>query len=394
MRVHPSRRILAGLAFVLAGTTSSLAADAQAFGERLKGLMAEQQVTLAYAGATSEGDDVLLSGATVRGSEPGEDAVTLGDLRFENVTGSTPEGWRVQRLAPADIDRTDGPTRTRVSGIVVEGLQIPPAGATAPAAASPMFFDRAAVGSLTAERDGRPVVTAESIELRTAGGAEAGYSGTFGVQRFTADTQASGGGRGSTVMADLGYPQLTGNVSGTGSWNPQSGALTLDPLQVAVDDAGTLKFAYTITGYTPSFIQSLGQISQQMQASGGQNEGAGMAVIGLISQLYLQSAELAFTDNSLTNRLLDYYAKQNNQTREQMVTGLVGSLPLALGYLQNPEFQAEVTAAVKDFLENPKALRIAIAPAAPVPATQILGAAMGAPQTLPQVLNLSVRSGN
>ncbi len=114
-----------------------------------------------------------------------------------------------------------------------------------------------------------------------------------------------------------------------------------------------------------------------MQASGGQNEGAGMAVIGLISQLYLQSAELAFHDNSLTNRLLDYYAKQNNQTREQMVTGLVGSLPLALGYLQNPEFQAEVTAAVKDFLENPKALRIAIAPAAPVPATQILGAAWG-----------------
>ncbi len=101
-----------------------------------------------------------------------------------------------------------------------------------------MFFDRAAVGSLTAERDGRPVVTAESIELAPRR-CQAGYSGTFGVQRFTADTQASGGGRGSTVMADLGYPQLTGNVSGTGSWNPQSGALTLDPLQVAVDDAGT-----------------------------------------------------------------------------------------------------------------------------------------------------------
>ncbi len=77
-----------------------------------------------------------------------------------------------------------------------------------------------------------------------------------------------------------------------------------------------------------------------------------------------------------------------------MVTGLVGSLPLALAYLQNAEFQAQVTAAVKNFLENPKSLRIAIAPPAPVPATQILGAAMGAPQTLPQVLNLSVTSGN
>ncbi len=39
-------------------------------------------------------------------------------------------------------------------------------------------------------------------------------------------------------------------------------------------------------------------------------------------------------------------------------------------------------------------MTLTIAPPAPVPATQILGAAMGAPQTLPQILNLTVRSGN
>ncbi len=126
MCIRPAASSRVSLAFVLAGTTSSLAADAQAFGERLKGLMAEQQVTLAYAGATSEGDDVLLSGATVRGSEPGEDAVALGDLRFENVTRLDAGRLAGPAPRPADIDRTDGPTRTRVSGIVVEGLQIPP----------------------------------------------------------------------------------------------------------------------------------------------------------------------------------------------------------------------------------------------------------------------------
>ncbi|RIY03559.1 hypothetical protein D3218_02050 [Aureimonas flava] len=393
MRVLPSRRILAGLAFVLAGTTSSLAADAQAFADRLKAVMADQKVTLSFAGATSEGDDVLLRSATVRGAAPGEDAVSLGDLRFEDVSGSTADGWRVARVAPGDIDRTDGPTRTRVSGIVVEGLQIEGTNATTPSV-SPLFLDRIAVASASVERDGQGLASLQGVETRMAAGAEGGYSGTFGVQSFTVDTQPADGGRGSAVMADLGYRQFTGNVLGSASWNPQSGALTLDPLQVVVNDAGTLDFSYTLTGYTPSFIQSLSQISQQMQANGGQNDASGMAVIGLISQLYLQSAELAFTDASLTNRLLDYYAKQNNQTREQMVSGLVGSLPLALAYIQNPEFQAQVTGAVKDFLENPQSLRISIAPPAPVPATQILGAAMGAPQTLPQVLNLSVRSGN
>ncbi|WP_279483238.1 hypothetical protein [Aureimonas sp. SK2] len=396
MRVLPSRRIVAGLAFVLAGTTSSLAADAQAFAERLKAIMAEQQVELSYSGATSEGDDVLLSGTTLRGTGAAAgDATSLGDLRFESVTGSTPEGWRVGRVAPGDVDVTEGPTRTRASGMVVEGLQI---AGTAPAATavSPLLFDRLALGSMNVEQEGRPVFSLETAELRTAGTAESGYTGTFGVQRFTADTQAATTEEtpAKATMRELGYAQLAGSMSGNASWTPQSGALTLDPLKVTVDDAGTLDFSYTITGYTPSFIQSLTQLSQQMQASGGQNDASGMAVIGLISQLYLQSAQLSFTDDSLTNRLLDYYAKQANQTREQMVTGLVGSLPLALAYLQNAEFQAEVTAAVKDFLENPEALRISIAPPAPVPATQILGAAMGAPQTLPQVLNLTVTSGN
>ncbi|WP_416355424.1 hypothetical protein ACLNGM_14205 [Aureimonas phyllosphaerae] len=392
MRVLQSRRILAGFALVLASTTSSLAADAQAFAERLKAAMASQQVVLDYSSATSDGNDVILSAANLHGGAPGDSPLPLGDLRFQGVTGSTPEGWRVERVAPADIDRTEGPTRTRASGIVIEGMQIPPAnGGTA---ASPVFFDRMAVANVTAEHEGRQVLGVDGVELRTGGGNGTAYSGTFGVQRFTVDTQATGGEGGSAVMADLGYQQLVGTMTGNGSWNPQSGALTLDPLQIAVDNAGTLNFAYTITGYTPSFIQSLSQLSQQMQASGGQNEASGMAVIGLISQLYLQSAELSFTDNSLTNRLLEYYAKQNNQTREQMVSGLVGSLPLALAYIQNPDFQAQVSGAVKDFLENPQSLRISIAPAAPVPATQILGAAMGAPQTLPQVLNLSVRSGN
>ncbi len=289
MRVLSSRRVLAGLAFVLAGTTSSLAADAQAFGDRLKALMAEQEATLSYTAASSEGDDVILADASVRGNGPGEEALPLGDLRFEGVSGSTPDGWRVVRVAPADIDQTEGPTRLRASGLVIDGLQIRGTNAGT-ASASPIFFDRVAIGSLTAEQDARPVFSMNGAELRTGGDEQKGYTGTFGVQSFTADTQGPEGGEGSKVMADLGYQQLTGSASGNASWNPQSGALTLDPLQVVVNDAGSLNFAYTITGYTPSFIQSLTQISQQMKASGGQNESSGMAMIGLISQLYLQSA--------------------------------------------------------------------------------------------------------
>ena len=42
------------------------------------------------------------------------------------------------------------------------------------------------------------------------------------------------------------------------------------------------------------------------------------------------------------------------------------------------------------FLNDPQALSITIAPENPIAATQIMGAAMGAPQTLPKVLSLTV----
>jgi len=393
MSALSARSVVAGLALVLAASTSALAADAQAFGERLKSVMAGQSVVLSYASATADGDDVVLGDAKIAPQRPGAEALGLGDLRFEDVAGSTPEGWRAGRVVLNDVDQAEGGTRVTVSGAAVEGLSLKGTNDTS-AALSPVYFERANVGTVGIEKDGKSVVGVENVRLQNAGSATEGYRSTFDVGKFRVDTTASGAPGGAAVMTELGYPQVSGDVSGVASWNPQSGALTLSPLQIEVDDAGELAFAYTITGYTPSFIQSLAQLSEQMKATNGQSEGAGMAVIGLVSQLYLQSASLEFEDRSLTNRLLDYFAKQNNQNRAQLVASLTGMMPLALGYLQNPAFQAKVSSAVTDFLQNPQSLRIEIAPPAPVPATQIIGAAMGAPQTLPQVLNVDVRSGN
>lgn len=392
MTVLRSRSLLAGLAILLAGSSSAFAVDGQAFADRLKAVMATQNTTLSYSGVSTEDDDVILNGAQVAASGPAAQPIALGDLRFEDVSGSTPEGWRVGRVQLADVDQTDDGVRVTVAGAQAEGLLIKGTGDQT-ATFAPISFDRAQIDSVNVERGGRTAMSLENGRVENLAAAEGGYRSNFGIGRFTIDATSPGDGQ-TTPIAAIGYPQLTGDLTGSGSWEPQTGALTLDPLQLEIENAGELSFSYTITGYTPSFIQSLTQLSQQLQASQGGNDGAGMAIIGLISQLYLQSAELNFVDRSLTNKVLDYYAGQNNQTREQLVDQLVGALPLALSYIQNAEFQAQVAGAVRDFLQNPQALNIAIAPQNPVPATQIIGAAMGAPQTLPQVLNLSVRSGN
>ena len=65
-------------------------------------------------------------------------------------------------------------------------------------------------------------------------------------------------------------------------------------------------------------------------------------------------------------------------------------LPSMLTYIQNPAFQTKVQDAVSAYLTNPENLSIVVAPQTPVPATQVIGAAMGAPQTLPEVLKLDI----
>jgi hypothetical protein len=347
---------------------------------------------LEFGTVATEGDDVVVNDARVSPSEGGATPYVLGTLRFQNVSGSNSEGWRVERLQLNDISQTNEDVTTNVTGVLLQGLTIRPDTANT-AVLSPLFLERSTVGSVAVEKGGRNMVAVSDLGVVTQPSDGDGLASTVKLGRFTFDTTATGNPGLAQVMSELGYPQLSGSLQGAGSWKPQTGALSLDDLKIAVEQAGQLDLAYTITGYTPSFIQSLSQVSQQLQASNGQNENAGMAVIGLISQLYLQSATISFQDQSLTNRVLDYFAKQNNQPRDQFVQSLKATIPLGLAYLQNPAFQAQVSEAINDFLSNPRSIRIAIEPTAPIPATQILGAAMGAPQTLPQVLNLTVRSG-
>ena len=383
-----TRGIMAGLIVGLMSSTAAHAADGEAFAQRLKTLLAPQGVTLNYTGVSESGDDVVLEGASIAGE--GEQ-LELGDLTFENVDGTVEQGFTAARIGLRDVDRTESDSRLQVTGMEVEGLRLAgTAAATDPALPSNIQIDRAGFDAITMQHQGKDVLTVGATELTSEEGSAGGISGTFDVSRFSFDTTVEPESEGARTMAAIGYPQIHGSMSGQAEWNPADGLLKLDPLKIIWNDAAELDFAYTITGYTPAFIQQLSQLQQQMAANPEGSDSTGMAMLGLISQLYLNNARLAITDNSLTNKLLDHYAERNGQTREQLVQQLQAMLPSMLAYIQNPAFQTKVQDAVSAYLTNPGNLSIAVAPQTPVPATQVIGAAMGAPQTLPEVLNLDI----
>ncbi|NDV86950.1 hypothetical protein GTW51_09565 [Aurantimonas aggregata] len=383
----------AATAALLLCTSSALAVDAQAFADRLKAVASTQSVEMSFDSAEEDGDDVVLRGVRFSPASA-EDGDKIDAITFENVTGSTAEGWTVERVPIADIDETEEGTHSTVTGIVIEGLHLVGTEATdTPIAmtSADFFFDRAAVESVNVEKDGRKVFSLSGAEMENEIADDGTLTSEFDSGTFDADfTAANDDAESAATMRDLGYATLGGNIAGTATWNPTTGLLELDPFDIDLTDAGSLSFTYAISGYTPAFIESLKQIQQQMEANPDNQSAAGMAMMGLVSQLFLNSADLVFVDDSLTDKLLDYYAEKNGETREQLIGRLTGMLPGMLSYLQNPTFQEEVIAAVTTFLNDPQSLSIAIAPNAPVPATQLIGAAMGAPQTLPGVLALSV----
>lgn len=381
---------LATTTLLLLSSAPAFAVDAEAFAERLKAVAQKQNMSLTFDSAEADGDNVVLKGVSgAKADEKGK----VAEIVFENVSGSTPDGWDVARIAFPDFDETEDGVHTRITGIVIEGMELVGTNAAdAPAAMkfSDFYFEGATIGSVDVEKDGKTVFSLADASIGNEIGDDGTFTAEFDLGDFTADLTAGDDAEATKTIQEVGYSTLSGEISGSATWTPASGLLELDPFDINLKDAGSLSFTYGISGYTPAFIESLQQLQQQMAANPDNQQASGMAVMGLISQLYLNAADITFVDDSLTGKLLDYYAEKNGQTREQLIEGLIGMLPMFLSYLQNPDFQKDVTDAVTAYLNDPKSLSISIDPANPVPATQLIGAAMGAPQTLPSVLSLTV----
>lgn len=388
MNVSTPRGILAGLALVLLASGSALGADAQAFGNRLKEAASGSSLPLNFQSAEASGDNVVLKGVTL-GS--GEDSSKLGDVTFESVTGSDAQGWKVARIPFSDIDTTQEGKAISVTGMAVEGLRIAgKEGASTLPGEAPYFFDSAAVNGVKVTNKGKEIISLGATTFTNAVDGDGKVSSDFTLGDFALDFVGSGEDDAAKTMTEVGYPQLSGDGSVATNWDPKSGDWNVDPFRLTAENAGELNVSYGIAGYTPTFAKSLGAIQKQMASSPEAAQSSGMAIIGLLSQLSIGSLEINFIDASLTGKLLDYYAKQNGQSREELISTIDRMVPQMLAALNNPGFQTEVSNAVTTFLKDPKSLTISVDPDKPIAATQLLGAAMGAPQTLPAVLQLHV----
>jgi hypothetical protein len=361
--------------------------DAQAVFDGLKRQLGAQGLEVSAVSVTAEGsNNVVISGISV--GVPGEDDVfKFEGLLLEDVMEADNGAYVIGRMsAPAATMTEDGIT-VEFEGATVEGFYVAGPEETDPIVAAGLYrvleigeVEVSAAGSTMFKLDG---VVSKMSAYEPGGTMEFDAE----VEGFSIDFTKVPEPDVQKTMGELGYDQMSGRMTMTGSWDTSSGDMTADQVY-EVDDAATLNIGLSIGGYTPELVAALQKMQADMQDQG--DEAMGLAMMGLMQQLEIGGLSIEIVDRSATGRILDFVAKEQGTNREGIVAQAKGILPFALAQLQNPEFAAKVSAAVGSYLDNPGSLQIVSAPASPVPVAQIMAAGMSAPHTLIDVLAVDV----
>lgn len=382
------RFLLLSAAVVAAPLSAAQAQDVNAALERFKALWEEQGMAIEWENAAISGDDAVLENVTV--TSAGED-FEVSNIAFEDISDD-PEGYRVRSITMDDfeVEGEDG-FYAAVSGIGMNNVLMPNDDVRDNYGGF-IFYEKAHVDDARISVDGVDVASMTNAQITITppvSGAPISYTGS--VEKFFVDLSLAKDSEQWPIIEALGYQQISGSIKSSGKWNPQDGDFELTETNITINDAGTLGMSFTLGGYTRELIASLREIQQQMADDPEADSTAqGMAALGLMQQMSFRSAEISFTDDSLTSKVLELVAQMQGMSKTDVAAIAKGAVPFAVSQLGDSDFTASTTQAVSAFLDNPKVIRITAKPANDVPFALIMAEGMSTPQGLIKTLNVKV----
>lgn len=394
MTIHRSTfQKLAFSTFLLtASLGSAWAQDTTAVADRLKALLANQGMELAWTGVSGDTSSMVLEGVSVKAAGE-KDAFPIGDVTLEGVQDAN-GGYTIDTVSTQPFSHDEDGVTLEASPFIMHDLTLPAEGSTDPMG-SLMLYKSAEMASMSIKTGDKDAFTMSdfSVEITPpADGNAMEFSG--GVDKFTGDLSLIDDPKSKAVIDALGYQNITGNMEIEGSWQPSDGKMELSKYDVTVDNAGTFGMTFDVSGYTLDFVKSVQELQKKMaaQPEGADKSAQGMAMLGLMQQLSFNGASIRLDDDSLTNKVLDYVAKQQGMSAKDIANQAKAIVPFGMAQLNNPELTAQTTAAVSAYLDNPKSIEILAEPASPVPFATIMAGAMSNPANLTKTLGVSVKA--
>ncbi|ACI58580.1 conserved hypothetical protein (plasmid) [Rhizobium leguminosarum bv. trifolii WSM2304] len=384
------RLMMASTAFLaLAGP--SFALDGADMMKKLNAATSAGGTVITFEKADVDGDTVTATGVQVGSASLPGDTLKIGELTFEGVEETEGGGYHAKTVSFPDIDMSQEEGRFSAKDIEIAGLTIP-ANATGETLNDILLYETVSTGPIALNVKGKDVFAIEGIESNLER-QDGGFTYDANVAGLKADLSQVEDASAKDAIDKLGLATIDGTVTMKGSWEVDSGKIAVDEYAFDFKNIGRLNIAVDFSGYTLAFVKSLQEAMKTAEANPNKeeaNQAVGLAMLGLMQQLTFNSASIRFDDASITKKALDYAGAQQGVTGDQLTQSLKGLVPIMMAQLNLPELQNQVSAAVNSYLDGPKNLTVSAAPEKPVPFPMIIGAAMGAPNTIPSVLGVKV----
>lgn len=369
---------------------AAYAQDANAVAERFKKVMAGQSMNFTWTAVSGDATSLVLEGVTFTPAGQSE-AVPMGKLTLEGVTEQN-GGYRIETISTEPYSVTEEGATIDISEMTFTGVVLPAEGSTDPVA-SMLMYEGADLASVSVKMADKTAfsMTGLAVEVTPPTDGKA-LEFTGAAEKFTADLSLVEDPQSKAAIDALGYQTINGYFELTGSWQPTDGRMALSQYDISVENAGTLGMTFDLGGYTPAFLKSMQDMQKKMaeQPAGADNSAQGLAMLGLMQQLTFHAANIRFDDDSLTGKVLEYVAKQQNMKPEDIANQAKAIVPFLTGQLNNPELSAQITAAVTKYLDDPQSIEVDATPPAPVPFALIAAGAMSTPLDLPKTLGVTV----
>jgi len=392
MSFYRTTRLMLSSAAILSFAGSAFALDSADLLQKLNAAYAIQGGVLATEGVDVDDTTVTLKGASFKPLAGGQ-GVPLGKVTMTGVTEEDDGGYTIDKVTFPDISVTNEGVTFTASDMSLGGLTVP-ADANAEGIDGLLLYSNAHTGPISISKDGKEVASLKDMDFSmTPTHDDAGFEFSGNINAIKADLSDVKDPASQDTINKLALQHVEGAFTMKGSWDIKPGTVDISDLGLDLTNVGRLDLALGISGYTMDFIKSLQAAAKAAEANPDKQaaqQATGLAMMGLLQQLTLNHAEIHFQDASITKRLLDYAGSTQKVSGEQMANTLKGLAPIMLAQLNIPELQNTVSAAINSYLDNPKSFTLNASPEQPVPFPMIIGAAMGAPNTIPKVIGLKV----
>lgn len=392
-RIRFKGLLLAGAASAALSGQAFAALDGQDLLAKINAAYAAGSGVLKAESIEVKGNDVVLKGTTFTATGPQEKSIALGNLTLQDVTEADGGAYHIDRIEFPEVNVTEEGSSINVKDLYLAGVVVP--GSTAgEGLSSMMMYEEASSGPITVTTDGKQVFAVGKASGSVAlAEDESSLSFEGSVTGIKADLTSIEDAEGKEAIHALGLQTINGEISVSGNWEPVSGTVNLEDYTLDFADVGSLSMSFALTGYTMDLVKQLQETARTMQADANNEQAqqaAGIAMFGLMQQMSFQSAQISFEDAGITERGLDYAGKQQGSNGEQMAQMVKGMLPILLAQAKLGALQNEISEAVNAFIDDPQNITITAEPEKDVPFPMIMGAAMGAPESVPALLGVSV----